>query len=296
MTDMRVDELLRLGGLPTCSFEFSPPKDDEGFAQLYKTVDRLRVLHPSYVSVTYGAGGSTRRKTVDISGRIQNELGIRSMAHLTCVGHTQEEIAGILDEMYAANIRNILALRGDPPKGEGYFTPTEGGFATSGELVRFIHARYPDVCLGVAGYPEGHPQCLNRTRDLEHLKQKTEGGGSVIVTQLFFDNDDFYRWRDQARAMGIEAPIIAGIMPILNVAQIKRFVTMCGAKIPHSLLLQIEAVESDKDAVYRIGVQHAIRQCQDLLQNGADGLHFYTLNLSRATTEIYRALNAKFAE
>lgn len=290
---MRINELLGVG-LPTCSFEFFPPKTDEDFDALLKTIDRLRPLQPSYVSVTYGAGGSTRRKTVELAGRIQNEVGLRCMAHLTCVGHTKSEIDAVLDELWDKNIHNVLALRGDPPKGE-QFKPTDGGFAYSSELVAHVRGRH-DFCVAVAGYPEGHPQCLNRTRDLEHLKQKQDAGASVIVTQLFFDNEEFYKWRDQARAMGVTVPIIAGIMPILNVAQIKRFVMMCGAKIPHPLLQTIEANEGDADAVYRIGVEHATRQCEELLNRGAvDGIHFYTLNRSRATADICRSLHGKFA-
>jgi methylenetetrahydrofolate reductase (NADPH) len=286
---MRVDELFQTG-LPTRSFEFFPPKDDAGFEQLFKTIDRLRPLRPSYVSVTYGAGGSTRRKTVELSGRIQNEIGIRCMAHLTCVDHTREEVAGILDELWGMGIRNILALRGDPPAGQRAFTATPDGFATSQELVAFVRAQN-DFCIGVAGYPEGHPQCLNRVRDLEHLKQKIESGGNLIVTQLFFDNGEFYRWRDEANKMGMDIPIIAGLMPIQNVAQIKRFVSQCGAKIPHPLLQKIEAVEDDADAVYQIGVEHTVAQCNDLLANGVHGIHFYTLNRSKATVEICRSLD-----
>lgn len=292
---MRIDELFS-AGVPIRSFEFFPPKDDEGFERLYKTIDRLKPLQPSYVSVTYGAGGSTRRKTVDLAGRIQNEIGLRTMAHLTCVKHTSEELGGILDELHGSGIRNILALRGDPPKSEGMFIPTEGGFKNSAELVAFIRSRYDDVCIGVAGYPEGHPQCLNRTRDLEHLKQKVDAGANVIITQLFFDNEDMYRFRDEADAIGINVPIIAGIMPIENVAQIKRFIMMCGAKIQHPLLQRLEAVEGDPDAVYRVGVDHAIQQSQELLDRGVvAGIHFYTLNKSRATVDICRALTAKFA-
>ena len=291
---MRVDELLKVG-LPSCSFEFSPPRDDAGFEQLYKTIDRLKPLQPSYVSVTYGAGGSTRRKTVEISGRIQNEIGLRCMAHLTCVGHTKGEIAEIVDSLYNDGIRNILALRGDPPQNERWFSATEGGFANSSELVAFIRERYPDVCIGVGGYPEGHPECLNKTRDLEHLKQKIDSGANLVITQLFFDNDDFRRWREEAQRLGMNAPIIAGIMPIKNVAQIKRFVTRCGAKIPQPLLQKMETVEEDADAVYRVGVDHAIAQCRDLLADGiADGIHFYTLNLSKATVDICRTLDHKF--
>ncbi len=291
---MRIDKLLQKG-LPSCSFEFSPPRDDTGFEQLYKTIDRLKTLHPSHVSVTYGAGGSTRRKTVEISGRIQNEIGLRCMAHLTCVGHTRDEIVEITDSLYDSGIRNILALRGDPPQSERWFTPTENGFANSSELISYLRNRYPDLCIGVGGYPEGHPECLNLTRDLEHLKRKIENGGNLIITQLFFDNEVFRRWRDQARAMGIDAPVIAGIMPIKNVPQIKRFVTRCGAKIPQPLLKKIESAEGDDDAVYRIGVDHAIAQCRDLLSDGAvEGVHFYTLNLSRATVDICRSLDTKF--
>ncbi len=239
--------------------------------------------------MTYGAGGSTRQKTVELVARIQNEIGIRSMAHLTCVGHTANEIGGVLDDLWNSGIRNVLALRGDPPAGQTTFTATEGGFAYADALVKYTAGRH-NFCIGVAGYPEGHPQCLNRQRDLEHLKQKVDNGADFIVTQLFFDNFDFYRFRDEARAIGITVPIIAGIMPILNVAQIKRFVGMCGSKIPQRLLQKLESLEKDPQAVERLGIDYAINQCRDLLFNDVDGLHFYTLNKSRATAEICRAL------
>ena len=288
---MRIDQILGLG-LPAISFEFFPPKTEEGFTSLYRTIDELKPLSPSYVSVTYGAGGSTRQKTVDLVSRIQNNLHIRSMAHLTCVGHTADEIGGILDQLWSQGIRNVLALRGDPPQGQSQFVATQGGFAYANELTAFIRSRH-DFCIGVAGYPEGHPQCLNRTRDMENLRKKIDAGGNFVITQLFFDNTEFYRFRDQARAAGIKAPIIAGIMPVLNVGQIKRFISMCGAKIPHSLLLKVEAAEENPESVYSIGVDYAVQQCRDLLANGVDGLHFYTLNKSKATVEICRALNAK---
>lgn len=290
---MRIDEVIGLGK-PAVSFEFFPPKSEAGFAQLYQTIEDLRPIQPTYVSVTYGAGGSTRQKTVELVGRIQNEIGIRSMAHLTCVGHTAAEIGSILDELWNSGIRNVLALRGDPPAGQSQFVATEGGFAYADALAKFVAARHP-FCIGVAGYPEGHPQCLNRTRDLEHLKQKVDNGGCFVITQLFFDNADFYRFRDAARVMGIKAPIVAGIMPILNVAQIKRFISMCGAKIPHSLLTHLESLEQDPEAVYAAGVEHATRQCQDLLANGVDGLHFYTLNKSKATVQICKSLDIPHA-
>ena len=185
--------------------------------------------------------GSTRQKTVELVERIQREIGIRSMAHLTCVGHTADQIGGILDELWNGGIRNVLALRGDPPTGQSWFVPTEGGFAYADQLVKYAKGRH-DFCVGVAGYPEGHPQCLNRTRDLENLKRKVDNGASFVITQLFFDNTEFYRFRDAARAIGVKVPIIAGIMPILNLGQIKRFISMCGAKIPNPLLVKLESL------------------------------------------------------
>jgi methylenetetrahydrofolate reductase (NADPH) len=291
---MRIDEILGKG-LPAVSFEFFPPKSDAGFQQLFQTIEELKPIKPSYVSVTYGAGGSTRQKTVELVERIQREAKIRAMAHLTCVGHTAEQIGSILDEVWNFGIRNVLALRGDPPQGQSQFVATEGGFAYANELVAFARGRH-DFCIAAAGYPEGHPQCLNRTRDMEHLKRKVDNGANFVVTQLFFDNADFYRFRDDARAMGIKVPIIAGIMPITNVSQIKRFISMCGAKIPHRLLVKLESIEpGGADAVHNTGVDYAAMQCRDLLFNDVDGLHFYTLNKSKATVEVCQRLDVKHA-
>ncbi|MBC8141306.1 MAG: methylenetetrahydrofolate reductase [NAD(P)H] [Armatimonadetes bacterium] len=287
---LRVDELIAQSPTPTRSFEFFPPKDDAGFAALYRTIDRLRPLAPGYVSVTYGAGGSTRQKTVDLAGRIQNEIGIRSVAHLTCVGHTKDEIGAILDGLWDAGVRNVLALRGDPPKGQSDFVPTDGGFAYASELIAFIAERNSGFCILASGYPEGHIHCLNRVRDLEHLKAKQDAGASVIVTQFFFDNAEFYAFRGAARKIGITAPIVAGIMPVVSVAGVKRMVALSGARIPNPLLVALENVENDNDAVGKIGIAHALEQCQDLLAQGVDGIHFYTLNRSRATVEICSAL------
>jgi len=289
----RIDHLLEMG-LPTVSFEFFPPKTEAGYTHLFQAIDDLHPLQPSFVSVTYGAGGSTRQKTVALVERIQRELGIRTMAHLTCLGHTPAEIQVILADLWNAGIRNVLALRGDPPMGQMQLNPADGGLEHGSDLVRIVKAR-GDLCIGVAGYPEGHPQCLNRTRDLEMLKLKIDNGACFVVTQLFFDNADFYRFRDQARAIGIKVPIIAGIMPIVGVAQIKRFVGMCGAKIPHALLQRLESVEHDADAVHATGIAHAAEQCRDLLANQADGLHFYTLNKSKATVDIVKALGITHA-
>ncbi len=294
LTDMRIDQTLGLGR-PAISFEFFPPKTDAGWTQLFAAIGELVPLKPSYVSVTYGAGGSTRAKTTQLVERIQNEHQLRAMAHLTCVGHSADEIGGVLDELWQAGIRNVLALRGDPPGGQSGFTVTDGGFAYAGDLVGYVKKRH-DFCVGVAGYPEGHPQCLNRTRDLEHLQRKVDAGANFIVTQLFFDNADFYRFRDACRAIGIRVPIVAGIMPISNVAQIKRFVSMCGAKIPHPLLTRLESIEGDPDAVQAAGIDYATQQCRDLLANAADGLHFYTLNKSKATVQVCRNLQSPEAE
>jgi methylenetetrahydrofolate reductase (NADPH) len=243
--------------------------------------------------VTYGAGGSTRAKTLELAGKIQNEIGFNTLAHLTCVGHTRDEIGQILDQLWAAGVQNVLALRGDPPSG-GQWTTTPGGFDYATDLVAFTRQR-GDFFVACAGFPEGHPQCLNRERDLEHLKAKVDAGAQAIVTQLFFDNAEFHRFRDACSRHGIKVPIIAGIMPISNVAQIKRFVTMCGAKIPMPLLQKLERVEGDEAAVYKAGIDYATNQCRDLLFHDVAGLHFYTLNKSRATTEIVERLGVNGA-
>src|SRR5215217_5656201 len=284
---MRIDQLFGQN-LPTISFEFFPPRNESGWAQLYTAIGELHALKPSYVSVTYGAGGSTRGKTLDLVSRIQNELKIRAMAHLTCVGHTADEIGKILDDLWAEGVRNVLALRGDPQAGQTNFVATAGGFSNADGLVNYIRTRPngQDFCVGVAGYPEGHPQCLNMTRDMEHLKRKVDNGSNFVVTQLFFDNADFYRFRDRAHSACIKVPLVAGIMPIGNVGQIKRFVSMCGSKIPHPLLTKLEGLEADPDAVYAAGVDYATQQCKDLLANGCEGIHFYTLNRSKATVQI----------
>jgi methylenetetrahydrofolate reductase (NADPH) len=284
---MRLDQIF-LRGKPTVSFEFFPPKTDEGWASLYQTIEHLKPLKPSYVSVTYGAGGSTRAKTVELCGKIQNEIGINTMAHLTCVGHTADEVGGILDSLWANGVKNVLALRGDPPSG-GPWTKTPGGFEHADELVGYVRGR-KDFFVACAGFPEGHPQCLNLTRDLEHLKGKVDRGAGAVVTQLFFDNADFLRFRDDCRRIGISVPVIAGIMPIGNVSQIKRFVTMCGAKIPHRLLTKLESLEKNPDDVYKAGIEYAANQCRDLMFHGVEGMHFYTLNKSTATVDIVKQL------
>lgn len=277
---------------PTMSFEFYPPKSDIGFWDLYKTIESLKPLGPTYVSVTYGAGGGTRRKTVELVERIKNDLRIEAMAHLTCVAATQSDLALVLDDLKAHSIENVLALRGDPPQGSDRFVPSEGGFAYADELVAFIRQRY-EFCLGAACYPECHPECSDRELDLQNLKRKVDAGVDFLITQLFFDNDDFFAFRDRAERAGINVPIIAGIMPILSVRQVKRFTQMCGARIPENLLKKIEALEDDPEAVRHVGTYHATEQCNKLLDNNVAGIHFYTLNRSTATRAIFQQIKSR---
>jgi methylenetetrahydrofolate reductase (NADPH) len=285
---MRIVE--KLGGSgPTISFEFFPPKDQEGVSRLFTTVAELTPFAPSYVSVTYGAGGSTRQLTVELVGRIQREVGIEAMAHLTCVGANQAELGGVLDQLQRAGVENVIALRGDPPKGETVFVKTEGGFGYASELVTFIKGR-GGFCIAGACYPEKHPEAASLEADLQNLKRKVDAGAEFLITNLFFDNADYFDLVKRARAIGIDVPIIAGIMPITNVSQIKRFTALCGARIPAALLHKLEPVASDADAVVEIGVNHATEQCQELLARGVPGVHFYTLNRSKATVEILRRL------
>jgi methylenetetrahydrofolate reductase (NADPH) len=285
---MKISQILNQGQ-KIFSFEFFPPKTDEGFAQLYQTIENLKSWNPGYVSVTYGAGGSTRSKTIDLVGRIKGQIELESMAHLTCVGHTADEIRDILDLLKEKGIENILALRGDPPQGEEKFVKTENGFEFGNELVAFIRKNY-SFCLGVAGYPEGHVECPDKSADLENLKRKVDAGADFIVTQLFFNNRYFIEFLERARAIGIQVPIIPGIMPIINAKQTKRFTKMCGASIPSDLLTLLEENQEDTLAIGKIGVEHATRQCEELLKIGVPGIHFYTLNRSKATLNILENL------
>ncbi len=255
-------------------------------------IEELKPLAPSFISITRTGGGAP--PTLDLTARIQNQTGFTAMSHLTCAGYTRDQIGELLDQAWESGIRNILALRGDAAPGQQTFSVTEGGFANADDLVEFTANRHP-FCIGVAGYPEGHPQCLNLERDAEYLKQKLDKGAQFVITQLFFDNAEFFRWRDRLHGMGVTAPLVAGLMPILNIGQTKRFVTMCGAKIPNPILRQMESLESDPQSVHAAGVEYAIRQCENLLANDVAGLHFYTLNKSKATVLISQALGMKHA-
>jgi methylenetetrahydrofolate reductase (NADPH) len=288
---MKIKDIIRAAA-PTLSFEFFPPKDEIGFWDLYQTVEKLKPLAPTFVSVTYGAGGSTRKKTVDLVARIKSDIRIESMAHLTCVGATRREIGEMIDTLKSRGVENILALRGDPPLGQAKFEQPVDGFAHANELVAFIRDRH-DFCVGGAGHPETHPEAPDPQTDLDHLKRKVDAGCDFLITQLFFDNDLFYRFRDRAVACGIAVPIIAGIMPIISLSQIKRFTQMCGATIPRDLLQKMEALEDDAEAVRHVGTYHASEQCRDLLDHDVAGIHFYTLNRSTATRAICQQIKAR---
>lgn len=274
------------GNRPVFSFEFFPPKTEEAVENLYHTIEELRPLGPSFVSVTYGAGGSTREMTVELVSRIKNEIGIEAMAHLTCVGHSADEISHTLDKLKAAGIENILPLRGDPPRGQTEFRRADGGFGYAHELVRFIRSRY-DFCLGGAGYPEGHPETADKDQGLLHLKQKVDAGVQFIITQLFFDPAEYFHFVDRARDAGITVPIVPGVMPVTNVKQLERFTSMCGASIPAKLRTALDRVKDDEESVICVGIDWATNQCEALLDGGAPGIHFYTLNRSRSTRRVY---------
>jgi methylenetetrahydrofolate reductase (NADPH) len=286
---MRIDEIIAAGDGPVFSFEFFPPKTPEGEKALYDALQDLRNLEPAFVSVTWGAGGSTRTKTIDIVSNIRGAHGLEAMAHFTCVGATVDELNDALRQMDAVGIDNVLALRGDPPKGEATFTVTEGGLAHSSEIVDLVSSNY-EFCVVGACYPETHPESPDRQTDLERLKAKVDAGAKVLITQLFFDNEAYFSFVEDARAMGIDVPIVAGIMPITNLEQIKRFTSMCGATIPAPLLEKLEPRRDDPEAVREIGVAYATLQCAELLAGGAPGIHFYTLNKSPATRAILSSL------
>jgi len=272
------------------SFEFFPPKTPAGETALFGTIERLRTLDPAFVSVTYGAGGSTRQKTTELVTRIKHELGIEAMAHLTCVGHSRDELAAILDHLQGNGIENVLPLRGDPPVGESTFRAAPDGFAHGFELVAFIRERRSPFCLAGAGYPEGHVECRDRERSIEHLRIKVAAGLDFVITQLFYDNADYWDFVARARSVGITVPLVPGIMPITNVAQIERIASLCGARIPERLRSRLEGARDNEGETLRIGVEEAVIQCRGLLEKGAPGVHFYTLNKSPATRAIFEQL------
>ena len=288
---MRIDQILTTSS-PVFSFEFFPPRTDEGQRSLEQALGVLKKDTPDYVSVTYGAAGSTRERTVEVTKWIKRDLGLEAMAHLSCVGEPVERLRELLDEIAAAGIDNVLALRGDPPRGQAEWVPHPDGLRYSVELIELIRSDY-DFCIGATCFPEVHPEAPDLDHDLRYLKRKVDSGAAFLITQLFFDNEDYFRFVESAREYGIDLPIIAGIMPITNFDQIKRFTSLCGASIPPALYEQLEARSAEgEEAVAELGVAYATWQCADLLARGAPGIHFYTLNKSPATRAILSALKA----
>ena len=286
---MRIDRIIEEAEEPVFSFEFFPPKSDAGERVLGLALESLRQLEPAFVSVTYGAGGSARGRTLELTKWIKQELGVEAMVHLSCVGSSREQLRAILDDMRESEIDNVLALRGDPPRGETEWSPHPGGLSYSTQLATMIRADY-DFCIGGACFPEVHSEAPDLAHDLRFLREKVDSGVSFLITNLFLDNELYFRFVEEARAAGIEVPIIPGIMPITNLGQIKTMTGMCGATIPKALLDALESRAHDPEAVTALGVSYATLQCAELLARGAPGIHFYTLNRSHATRAILAAL------
>jgi methylenetetrahydrofolate reductase (NADPH) len=277
---------------PTISFEFFPPKTDEAEAALFReTVPALKSLGPSFISVTYGAGGGTRDRTLRIVNRLRREFGIESMAHLTCVGSTREMLAAVLEEAHGLGIENILALRGDPPRGQTSFQPVPGGLRYAVDLVRLVKS-HNSFAVGAAGYPEGHVECPNKQLDWDRTVAKVDAGAEFVITQLFYDARDFLEFEDYLRnRRGVKVPIVPGILPFLNTEQIKRFTSLCGAKLSADLCRQLESFANDDESVRELGVELCTDICRQLLDHGVPGIHFYSLNRVPSCTQIMRNLN-----
>ena len=287
---MRIDELIASRG-PTFSVELFPPKTAEATEALFDTARSLRELGPDFVSVTYGAGGSTREGTVEITRSLKEELGFETMAHLSCVGETREGLAATLDRIAEAGIENVFALRGDPPRGQEDFVQPEGGLGSAAELTAFIAEGW-DFTVGGACFPEVHPEAPNLDTDLAYLRTKVEAGASFLITQLFFDNQVYFDFVDAARAAGIDVPILAGVIPVASFAQTKRICELCDASIPSRLEEAFLAAEGDERAEFELGVAYAAQQCAELLVAGVPGIHFYALNRAPATRAVLGALHA----
>jgi len=287
---MRIDEIIA-SRRPTFSVEFFPPKTAEATEQLYATARALEHLEPDFVSVTYGAGGGTRDGTVEITKALKDDLGLETMAHLSCVGETTEGLASTLDLIEAAGVENVFALRGDPPRGEGDFVQVEGGLGSAAELAAFISARW-SFSIGGACFPEVHPEAPDLDTDLAYLKTKVDSGAGFLITQLFFDNQVYFDFVRSARARGIEVPILAGVIPVASFAQTKRICDLCDATIPAPLEAAFEAAGGDPEREFELGVAYAAQQCAELLIGGAPGIHFYALNRAPATRAVLGSLRA----
>ncbi len=285
---MRLREFYSRPG-KTFSVEFFPPKTDKGEESLFEEIAVLKKLKPSFCSVTYGAGGSTRGKTVELVDRIHRECRMEVMCHLTVVGQSKDEVRAVLTGLKEKGIENLIALGGDPPQGVVDWVPHPDGFSHSVELVREA-ASYRWFSIAVAGFPEVHPRALSREADLKYLKEKVDAGADVVITQLFFDNEDFYRYVDDLQKLGVRAPIVPGILPVLSAPQVRRFTSVCGARIPPRLERLLAKVEEDEEGAARLGIDYATEQCQGLLSFGVPGIHFYSLNKSRSVKAIFENL------
>ncbi len=278
------------GGRFGLSFELFPPKTDAGEAAMFRHVGRLMEFEPSYVTCTYGAGGSTQQKTLEIVAKVRKDFDIPVATHLTCVGLTADQLRDYLREAIEAGVLSVVALRGDPPKGETAFTQTAGGFAYANELVAMIRGDFPQMGIAVGGYPEVHQEAPDAATDLTNLKRKTDAGADAVITQLFYHNEDFFRFRDACDAAGITTPIVPGLLPVTNFAQIQRITALCGAKLPQAFIDKLSAAGEDEDAQFRAGVEFATEQTHELIESGVPGIHFYVLNKSEAASEVLRAV------
>jgi methylenetetrahydrofolate reductase (NADPH) len=285
---MKITQLFKENGR-TFSFEFFPPKDEISAVDFGINVGQLMKLDPSFVSVTYGAGGSNQERTFGLVDYLQNRIGLNTMAHYTCVGSDREKVRRDMTVLRNLQIENLMMLRGDPPKGSDTFTAAENGFSHASELISYVRNEF-DFAVGAAAYPEKHPESPHLDHDIEMLREKCRAGADFLITQLFFDNRAYFNFVGKAREAGINCRIIPGIIPITNYKQIKRYVEMTSASFPAELLDKLEASQDNPDRVYQIGIDHAITQCVDLLESGAPGLHFYTLNKSRAAVEVFESL------
>jgi methylenetetrahydrofolate reductase (NADPH) len=277
---------------PVRSLEFFPPKDDAGVEALRGAAAALKRMNPDFVSVTYGAGGTTRDRTAQVSALLREEFGFTVMPHLTCVGHSRDELSAIADRIHAGGFRNIMTLRGDPPKGASEFQVAADGLRNANELVTLLKSRHDDFCLGVAGYPEKHPEAASLDTDLSYLKRKVDAGAAFVTTQLFFDNALYYRFVEKCHANGITVPIVPGIMPVLSLKQIQRFTSMCGATLPKQLIARLEVAAENTDVVETIGIDWALTQIRGLLANGAPGYHLYILNRAKGALALTAGLAA----
>ena len=274
------------------SLEFFPPQGDAAIAALRQTAAALQRIAPDFVSVTYGAGGSTQERSAHVSAILKDEFGFTVMPHLTCVGHSRAELADLADKIHAGGFRNVMTLRGDPPQGAHDFQPRADGLSHAVELVELLRARHPDFCLGVAGYPEKHPEAPSAAADLAHLKRKVDAGAAFVTTQLFFDNEVYHRFVERCRVAGIRVPIVPGIMPVLSLKQVQRFTSLCGASLPEKLVRRLEAAGDHPEVIEAVGIDWALDQIRSLLERGAPGYHLYILNRAKSALALAAGLAA----